>query len=372
MTTVENLQKVTTDIDPNVIIPNRVKAAADAADALYKSVYSVPPDQKPGEPTMEVTEPAKEAAPDPAAEEAARADAARIAAQATQSPQNEHTAEPKADDANVSEADWRHRFLSMQGRYNKAAQTIGAMEQQMTELGQELVRVQNILQSQTANTQPANQQISQVNHEHLITDDDISSYGTDLIDMAKRAAREAVSPELARIQAENAKLTQQVQSTAKRELFSQLDRQLPQWRQINQDVRFKSWLRLPNIYTGQVRQAMLNDAVNGAHAPKVLAFFKDFLAEAAATGQTAPAQQDEQQTIAPRTPAMNLETLAAPGRARPASGDNQSPSEKPIYTRAAISKFYDEKRRGLWANRKAEADALEVDLGLAQREGRIR
>ena len=119
---------------------------------------------------------------------------------------------------------------------------------------------------------------------------------------------------------------------------------------------------------------MLNAAVAGADAPKVLQLFKDFLAEAAATGMQAPTAQVEQQVEqpAPRTPAVSLETLAAPGRARPASGDSQVPTEKPIYTRAQISKFYDDSRKGLYAGREAEYRATEADMQAAQREGRIR
>jgi hypothetical protein len=48
------------------------------------------------------------------------------------------------------------------------------------------------------------------------------------------------------------------------------------------------------------------------------------------------------------------------------------PADKPIYSRADIAKFYDDKRRGLYAGRNADADNFEADLTAAQREGRIR
>lgn len=362
MATNEGLQPVSNDqvpIDPNVRIPDHVRQAAERAEAFYK------------------------AAPDPAAEaaaaEAAAAEAGHAAhaeaqralpeAQTTTIPPQEQTL--PADD-NLPAAEWRNRYLSMKGRYDKAMQTIGSMEQQMAELGQELVRTQQML-AQSAPQTAQNHVTSQINHNNLITEEDRANYGDELIDLARRAASSVVGPELEQLRAENQRLTSQVKKGTRRDLFVSLDQQLPTWRQINNDVRFKTWLRLPNVYTGQVRKAMLDAAVDGADAPKVLQFFKDFLTEANATGQMAPAQQTEQQThVAPRPPAVALETLAAPGKARPASGDNQAPSEKPIYSRADITKFYADSRKGLYAGREAEYNATQADLTRAQVEGRIR
>jgi hypothetical protein len=354
-------------IDPNVVVPAHVRAAAEAAEAAHREAYT------------QAHDPATEAQ-QAAAAEAERARQAEAAAQTTQQvdpvtqqpvQQDQHPP-MRPEDQNVSAEEWRHRFLSMKGRYDKATQTIGSMEQQMTELGQELVRTQNMLTSRQA--APVQQPNSDTVHNNLITEEDRANYGDELIDLARRAAMSTVNPELEQLREENRKLTQRVQNTGKRELFMALDQKLPEWRQINQDQRFKLWLRLPNVYTGQIRGNMLKAAVDGAEAPKVLALFKDFLAEAAATGQLVQASTTEQQPqlAAPHTPAMSLEQLAAPGRARPASGDSQVPSEKPFYSRADISKFFDEKRRGLWANRIKEAQDFENDLTAAQREGRIR
>jgi hypothetical protein len=91
---------------------------------------------------------------------------------------------------------------------------------------------------------------------------------------------------------------------------------------------------------------MLNGAHQAAHAPTVIALFRDFINEVRATGGTLPTSQSQQPAVtstvteAPRQPAMNLESLAAPGRARPATGESQTPADKPTYTRAQISRFY--------------------------------
>lgn len=341
-------------VDPNVRVPDNVRQAAEAADAAHKAMYS-----------QSEPQPAPLPVPAPASEPQAQQEEPSPQPQAQQHPA------PTAADQNVTAEEWRHRFLSMQGRFQASTRQIGAMEHQMQELGQELVRTQNLL-AQGPAPAPYAQQIN-ADHGNLITDADREGFGDELIDLARRAARDAVSPELQRLQQENERLTQRVQTTGKRELFSTLDGEVPTWRQINKLPAFINWLRLPNIYTGALRGNMLKAAVDGAEAPKVIALFKDFIAEATATGALLPAQADQQQeNPAPRTPAVPLETFAAPGKARPASGDSQVPSEKPIYTRAQISKFYDDKRRGLYAGRDADVNAFEADLGAAQREGRIR
>lgn len=371
MPVIEGLKPVSNDlvpVDPNVHVPDHVRRSAEAAEALHKRAY---------EPTP--ADPAVAAADAAAAEaiRAAEAEAARAAqAPADQQVQPVEQHQPlKPEDQNVTAEEWRHRFLSMQGRFNQAQKTNGAMEQQMTELGQELMRTQQMVANMQPHQHAQQQPVPDTNHNNLITEEDRANYGDELIDLARRAAMSSVSPELERLKKENETLTQRVQTTGRRELFGTLDSALPQWRAINNDARFKTWLRLPNVYTGQLRGNMLKAAVDGAQAPKVLALFKDFLAEATATGQMAPAQQVEQQATqqqAPHQPAVALETLAAPGRARPASGDSQVPSEKPIYSRAQISKFYDDVRRQLYAGREAEKQAIESDLTAAQREGRIR
>lgn len=352
--------------DPNVIVPEHVRRAAEAAEALHKKTYT--PAAEPAQPAAQAEPAQPEPAQTPGLQEPARVTAP---AQPQPDPVQPVQNQAPAADENVSAEEWRHRYLSMQGRFNAAVRDNGALQQQMAQIAQELVRTQELVQAQTAQPQA---QPQRPDHGNLITDEDRRDYGDELIDLQRRVALSAVTPEIERLREENQRLTQRVQNTGKRELFATLDGAVPNWRAINNSPQFKAWLRLPNVYTSQIRKTMLDNAVAGAEAPKVVALFRDFLSEAAATGQTAPSAQVEQQPapVAPRTPALELETLAAPGRARPAPGDTQVPVDKPIYTRAQISKFYDDSRRGLYAGREAEYRQTEADMQAAQREGRIR
>lgn len=262
----------------------------------------------------------------------------------------------------------------MYGRWQAAQRQIGAMEQQMNDLATELQRTQALLGNGNPPAQPPQQR--QQPHRQLITDQDRENYGDDLIDVARRAALEAVSPELDTLRAENNDLKKRVTTTAQSELKQALTQKVPNWVVINRSQDFQRWLSLPNIYTGEVRGKMLNAAYAAADAPKVIALFNDFINEVKATGGELPgARQEQQQQVdpaAPRQPAIQLETLAAPGRARPAAGDTPLPADKPTYTRAQIRNFYSDVRRGVYSGRETEKHRIEADIIAAQTDGRVR
>ena len=338
-------------IDPNVIIPDHVKRAAAAAEAYYA---------KPAEPVAEAPTPVAEVTPEPPAEEPP--------VQQVQAPPlaPEHSDYLTPSKQEIHESDWAARYNSMKGRYEASQRTIGSMQEQMSQLGDELMRTQQLLRGQPE------AQTTQRSNNKLITPEDEQAYGPELIDLARRAAAEQLGPEITQLREENNKLKGRVTATAQGEVKQSLSRDVPNWQEINRSTEFKNWLRLPNVYTGQVRQQMLNEAYSAANAPKVVAFFKDFLREGVATGQVAPAPQYEQPSPAPRVAAVALETLAAPGRARPASGEFSAPADKPVITHAQIKEYYANVRRGVYAGRETEKSRLENMIFDAQREGRVR
>jgi hypothetical protein len=185
---------------------------------------------------------------------------------------------------------------------------------------------------------------------------------------------EAVSPELERLNNENVELRQRNAQAARASLYDSLDSSVPTWREINTSPRFVQWLRSRDVYSGAVRHNMLSAAFQAANAPRVAEFFKGFLREEAATGNVnEPNPQSEPQgKPTPRQAAVSLESLAAPGRARPATGDTQVPVDKPIYTHKQVAAFYVNVRRGFYNGRPEVKDADEAMIFAAQREGRIR
>lgn len=337
--------------DPNVTVPKHVRDAAEAAEAIYKQAY----------PT--------ETAPEPVAEAPAPTPDAPTPTPDAPAPHQDYS--QPATPAEVQGDDWAARYNSMYGRWTASQRQVGEMQQQMTDLAAELQRTQSLLTQTAPQEQP-----QQTSHKQLITDQDREQYGDDLIDVARRAAMEAVSPEIEQLRAANQDLKKQVTTTAQRELKQHLRVRIPNWTAINSSPEFKRWLSLPNIYTGEGRGRMLSAAYAAANAPQVIALFSDFINEVKATGGELPgiARQEQQAPagVAPRQAAIQLETLAAPGRARPASGDSNLPADKPTYTRQQIANFYADVRRNAYSGRETEKHRIEQDIYVAQREGRVR
>src|SRR5262249_6557808 len=95
----------------------------------------------------------------------------------------------------------------------------------------------------------------------MITQDDVTNYGSELIDLTRRAAVDAVSTALNQLRAENQALRQMAARSQNATIQQELDRQIPGWRATYQDPRFADWLAAPDDYSGAVRSQLLRDAV---------------------------------------------------------------------------------------------------------------
>jgi hypothetical protein len=171
----------------------------------------------------------------------------------------------------------------------------------------------------------------------------VDNFGSEMVDLAQRAAAHALTPELQRLRDENQQLQDQLNSTAKVAIDQALDAAVPNWRSINQDARFHQWLLLPEPYSGIIRDRLLKDAVYAGDVGRVIGFFKGFLGEAGAS------QQGQAQ---PR-----------PRQAGAAS------SRKRTYTRAEIQRLSSAYRRGQISE--ADYQRVSADIVAASKEGRI-
>jgi hypothetical protein len=320
--------------DPNDI-PEAVRKRVAAVEAMYTPSEAAPaPAPAPQEPPVQPTP------PQPA------------------------TAAPAvpADLVDENSESWKARFLAMQGRYAATQKTVGEMQEQMTQLGQELMHAQ---QQRPPQSKPRQQQ-------SYLTDEDVSNYGPELIDVTQRAALQAIQPQLQEVEQANAALRKQLAIEARRRLDQSVEQAVPTYKEIDRNPRWHRWLLGVDVLSGRVRQQLLNEAISGGSAPRVISFFKGFQNEEAATGHIEPAPTSLA-AGAPREAAMNLASLAAPGRARPATGgDTAFPPDKPIYSRAQIASLYRAHQKGAYVGREAEWNRQDADIIAAGREGRIR
>jgi hypothetical protein len=172
---------------------------------------------------------------------------------------------------------------------------------------------------------------------YYLTMDDERNFGPELLDVATRAARQAMAPELQQLHEENLALQSQVDAAKKATIDQYLDAHVPNWREINRSERFHAWLLAPEIYSGVVRDRLLKDAAAKGDAARVASFFTSFIAAG----------------NAPANPAAR----------------SAAPANKPVYTRGQIVQMAAMRRRGQIPD--PEWARWEVELVAAGREGRI-
>lgn len=333
-------------------IPPAVKARIRSIEALYQApAVDVPPtaDVPPDAPSAPVVERQAPEEPPPSVRSV---DQAPAASQPADTP----------DDADS----WKHRALAFEGRFNQAKKDLGDLQAQyFNEVAQ---------QRQAAPPPPPPQQrrAPPPPPKQFITPEDAQNYGTDFLDVSQRAAMQAVAPFLDQLRQENQDLRARHARDSRAILDSQVAAAVPDFMEIDRNPRWHNWLLGIDTLSGRMRQQLLNEAISAGNAPRVVAFFNGFRAEEARAGQThqpspSPAPQP------PRAAAVDIATLASPGRARTASsGETAAAPAKPVYTRPQITQLYEQHRRGAYIGREAEWTALERDIFAAQHDGRIR
>ena len=331
-------------VDESVAVPPAVKAAAERANAYFQQAQEpAKPEQTP-EPVPVVVE---AQTPEPPAPAPTPAPAAETPAHETQ-----EAAQLRAE-------------LAKQQRDNKAM--LGRLAQQ-----REYIAMQQTQLAQLSNPRSWAQPEQPKQPKKLITDEERQAYGDEALSVMERKAREVVLPVVEQLDAKNRRLEQELQRVKANDVYATLDDDLPNWRDINRSDEWKDWLRLPDLYSGIVRQQLLDQAFAAGDAGRILAFFRGFLAES--PGHTDP--QVQAQAAVPPSPtpvrkaALKLEDLAAPGRAAPSPAPSATEA-KPTITNKDISHFYWQVTHGHWNGREQAKAAREAEIHAAINAGRV-
>lgn len=273
-------------------------------------------------------------------------------------------AAPMEAAGNTDDDKFEQRYKVLQGKYNKE---VPQLNSQVKELTNEVNTMRKLLSSlDTVNTP-----VETKPGEKLLKDDEIEDYGSDMIDVVKRAAREEFMPLVTQLQEENSRLkdmlggvSESVSGNARELLYRSLNLEVPNWKEINTDSAFLEWLEGTDVLSGSQRGALLTQAFEANDAARVLAFFKGYLNEnAVVTNEATPE--------VPAEPKVDLMSMAAPGTQR-SQNVTSAQDEKRVYSHAGIAQFYRDVQKGVYAGREAEKKAIEADICAAGPEGRIR
>lgn len=270
-----------------------------------------------------------------------------------------HPEEPKKE-----RTDWKQKYSVLQGKYDAEVPRLAA------DLRQALDRITDLEKPPVVETPP----------EAVLTDAEIEDYGTDLIDVIGRKAREVArtefEPMVVNLQNQVASLKQQIGVTDQRvavreqnDVFALLDTDVKDWRAVNVSQPFKDWLALADPFSGQTRQKLMLNAFDAKDAPRVKTFFEGFLKENAAvtSDSTAPPAGE-----AGNSATLQLEDYIAPGTPKTSTGQAGAPKEKRMWSNKDIASFYSDVNKGHYKARPEDKARIEADIVAATREGRIK
>jgi hypothetical protein len=274
---------------------------------------------------------------------------------------------PPEDDDELARA--RHAMLSWKGRAQAAKNDMAKLTKQIEQLTETTTAQFNAiakLQTQLAEVPPTSAVTPAVETapKSLITAEEREQYGEEFSNYIERLAdmkaEQRMKQFAAQVDNQLKSVTGQVEQFGKRtqqqiaqEFYRDLDRLVPQWRDLNEDQDFNHWLTERDVYSGDMRKNLLDSACGLADSERAARFFTGFLAEQAALnpGTTASTPGNG---IAGR---KVLEDMAAPGRPRqPASREAPAPEK---ISEAEARTFFTNVTKGKWRNDpKGKADAI--------------
>lgn len=336
-------------------LPEQVRKQTEAVQELYKQLND---DGTTGEESAE--ESTSQAA------EADQYEADENFAEDNAAPSS--TGEHKSEDDKASEDETiLQKYRTLQGMYNAE---VPRLHSQNRELNGRVQQMEQLLASLSAQ-QNAPQTPAQV--EKYLSEKEVEDYG-DSIDVMRKVTREelgSVAQRIAQLESlvrqMQSSVVPQVQSLAQRQavsseqqFWSELGTAVPNWREVNDNPDFQSWLLEVDPMTGSTRQAYLEDAQRNLDPRRVASFFRTWLER---NGQANVAQRKG------TSQNSELEKQVAPGRSRGA-GSPQT-GKGAVYSPQDIQKFFNDVRSGKYKGREQERDRIERDIFAAQREGRI-
>lgn len=244
-------------------------------------------------------------------------------------------------------AKWEQRWRSLDGM-------IKARDRQIEQLQDMLASLAQAGPAKPTEPEPA--------PSALISEKDVDAFGADLIDLARRAAREeqadlinAMENRIKQLEGNLTQTQQSVQETQQERFQQELGRLAPNWQKTDTDPAFIDWLK-----SSSARARVFGTAAQSLDAVTLAEFYNEWDGK-----QAKPATQAQAAVEANRA---KLERQLAPGKTKAAPAPVvDDPNEKKQWTRTEIAQAY--------ANRKAmkpeEFAKLEKDIMAAQREGRV-
>ena len=266
------------------------------------------------------------------------------------------------------------RYRTLQGMYNADVPRLNAQNKEL--LGR-INNLENLLRN-APQPQPAPAPAQPQNVKY-VTKEDEAEYG-DSIEVMRKVTREIIEPmrtgyeqQISQLQGTISQMQHLVPkvdqigknqaASAEQQFWANLTYAVSNWREVNDDPDFQSWLLSQDPLTGISRQTYLEDAQRSLDVNRVAAFFVEWGSKNGSAPQPAP-----QPTPRSNAAQDELSKQISPGRGRTVETKQGA---KKTYSGEEVSKFYQDISQGAYRGKDEERARIETDIFAATREGRI-
>ena len=256
---------------------------------------------------------------------------------------------------------WKKRFTNYK---TSTDATIYGLRKELMDLKQQMGWVLG----ENQRLREAKQEVQGDIFEGAFTQEDEDTFGTEGLDVVKKAAQVAIERQVKPLQEElRSQKQQQVKDYQSRveterraqyqEFLSRLETLVPDYASVNKDKGFLQWLSGSEDYSGFPRKELLRRAEANGDVARVADFFLDYQ-----RSQTAVQEQSVPESVKRHvTPVGSGGSGAQP----------QRQTQKGYVKQSDIDKFYSDVMKGRYEGQQGVIEATERMIEDAGREGRI-
>jgi hypothetical protein len=254
----------------------------------------------------------------------------------------------------VAEEKWEQKYKTLKGMYDAEVPRLHA---DLRDLKAQVDSLRKA--SETKPAEPAKPAAP----TKLVTDADVEAFGSDLIEVQRKVAREVAAEfrgELDAMRAENEKLREQLTSTgtqvSEASFEQRLYRMVPDFEAVNADPKWIAWLNEVDPLLRAPRSSVAQQAFNRGDAEGVAHYVAMFKQTIAPVEQKADKTEELERQLQPNRGATSAPPTSQKGK---------------VYTNADIEKMF---RKATDLGTKGQVDAakkLEAEIDAAYMEGRV-
>ena len=204
--------------------------------------------------------------------------------------------------------------------------------------------------------------------EGAFTQEDEDTFGTEGLDVVKKAARVAIDRQVKPLEAELQKQKEaRVQDLSRaaasqkraeyNEFLGRLETLVPEYAELNKDKGFLQWLSGADQYSGYRRADLFRKAEASRDVARVADFFVEYRSTQAPQQPEIP--KDVQRQVTPV------------GRGGGGAQQRQKPKDPGMYRQSDIDKFYSDVMKGLYKDQAGVIAATEAAIEQAYVENRV-